>query len=218
MVTDHSGFDEVYWLALSSTALLVSQLPRAALLPTILMVSPYVVVTSSSNVTRTEEAIVQPVEVGAAPVVVAVEVRACPGDDIARGSDPRRGDGAGPTGGRAQERGRSIGCGVGCNDVHVAIGIRGNGVDQCCVRRRAGLVCASSDGRVEILEEGQRCRCDFDRPLGLPYNQSIVELLCCSKCGQIPGVAVVVDIFGVSTDSDCSALRDSRVDAVNGTE
>lgn len=39
-VTDHSGFDDVYWLALSATALDVSQLPKAATLPTILIVSP----------------------------------------------------------------------------------------------------------------------------------------------------------------------------------
>ena len=74
MVTDHSGFDEAYWLALSSTALLVSQLPRAAVFPTILIVSPHMVVTISLNVTRTEEAGAQPVPVGAVPVVVAVAV------------------------------------------------------------------------------------------------------------------------------------------------
>lgn len=73
--TAHSGFEEVYELALSATASSVSQLPRASMSPTILIVSPYVVATSSSNVTKTDVAVAQDDDVlGVRVVVVAVLV------------------------------------------------------------------------------------------------------------------------------------------------
>lgn len=59
IVTFHKGFVDVYSEALSEMALLVFQLPRAAMLPTILMVSPYWVSVSESKVTATVEAVAQ---------------------------------------------------------------------------------------------------------------------------------------------------------------
>jgi hypothetical protein len=60
-VTNHSGLLLVYSEAERATALLASQSPSAAIEPEILIVSPYVVVTVSSNVTATEVAVVQAV-------------------------------------------------------------------------------------------------------------------------------------------------------------
>ena len=62
-----SGFELVYADALRATALPVFQFPIAAVLPTILMVWPYWVVTRRLNVTATEVAV-------AHPVVVVVDV------------------------------------------------------------------------------------------------------------------------------------------------
>jgi hypothetical protein len=71
-VTNHNGLLEVYSEAESATALLVSQSPSAAIEPEILIVSPYVVVTVSSNVTATEVAVVQEVALVVVLLVVAV--------------------------------------------------------------------------------------------------------------------------------------------------
>ena len=75
----HRGLLEVYSDASRATALLVSQFPRAPVLPTILIVWPYFVVTSSLNVTATdvaawhEEVVVAVVvEEGGLPVVELV--------------------------------------------------------------------------------------------------------------------------------------------------
>ena len=66
------GLLELYDEALRVTALLVSQFPRAATLPTILTVWPQDVVLSSLKVTATDVAMVQvPVDVGF-PVTVIV--------------------------------------------------------------------------------------------------------------------------------------------------
>lgn len=71
--TAHSGFDDVYWVALRATASLVSQLPRVSMFPVILIVSPYTVVSSSWNVTRTDVGVAE-VDVLVVVVVVAVVV------------------------------------------------------------------------------------------------------------------------------------------------
>ena len=63
IVTLHSGFEDVYWSAESAIALLVSQPPSAAISPTILIVWPYCVVTSSLKVTATEVAAAHAVDV-----------------------------------------------------------------------------------------------------------------------------------------------------------
>jgi hypothetical protein len=72
MVTLHSGLADVYPVAAKATPSLVSQLPRAAMFPVILTVSPKVVVFSSLNVTATVAAGVQAVLVGDAVEVVVV--------------------------------------------------------------------------------------------------------------------------------------------------
>ena len=53
-VTYHNGFEVVYFDAESVTALVPAQLPSCALFPTILIVCPFVVVTTSLKVTATE--------------------------------------------------------------------------------------------------------------------------------------------------------------------
>ena len=53
----HTGLEEVYSSAERAMASAVFQLPSAATFPAILIVSPYVVVTLSSNVTATVEAV-----------------------------------------------------------------------------------------------------------------------------------------------------------------
>lgn len=78
MVAVHSGLLEVYDDALSATALVTSQLPRAATLPTILTVWPKVVVFSSLKVTATAVAVVQEAVVVVAVGLVNVAVVAEP--------------------------------------------------------------------------------------------------------------------------------------------
>lgn len=74
IVACHRGLLEVYCEALSAMALLGFQLPRASMLPTILMVWPYCVLTSSSKVTATAVAVVQPLLVVVVVVVGGVVV------------------------------------------------------------------------------------------------------------------------------------------------
>lgn len=74
-VTTHSGSAVVYSDAESATASSVSQLPSAATDPAILIVSPYDVVTVSSNVTATAVAVaVAVLDVDVLLVVLAVVV------------------------------------------------------------------------------------------------------------------------------------------------
>jgi hypothetical protein len=70
IVTDQSGSLVEYSAAESATALPVTQFPNAAISPEILIVSPYVVVTVSSNVTAIEVAVVQETEVVVLVVIV----------------------------------------------------------------------------------------------------------------------------------------------------
>lgn len=74
METLHRGLADVYLLALSATALPTFQLPRAAMLPTILIVCPKVVVFSSLKVTTAVEAHAVDVVVEAVVELVPVAV------------------------------------------------------------------------------------------------------------------------------------------------
>lgn len=53
---------------------------------------------------------------------------------------------------------------------------------------RHGALCVGADGDAggELLEEGQRNCSDIERPLRLPYDESIVELLSNSTCSKVP--------------------------------
>lgn len=75
-VTDHSGLLAVYCEAESAMALAGDQLPRVVMLPTIWIVCPTVVVTSSLKVTATDVGEVQAVVVEVvAGLVVDAETR-----------------------------------------------------------------------------------------------------------------------------------------------
>lgn len=73
-VTYHRLFELVYLSALSAIALLVSQLPSAAIDPANLMFSPYTVVAMTSNVTATLVGVVHDVVVVLVLEVVVVLV------------------------------------------------------------------------------------------------------------------------------------------------
>lgn len=89
-MTNQSGLLLVYWLAERAIAEAGAQLPSWEMEPTILMVWPYVVVTSSLKVTATVEAMVQEValEEGAEevalpdPVVVTAPVAVVEGHTV----------------------------------------------------------------------------------------------------------------------------------------
>ena len=93
-----------------------------------------------------------------------------------------------------------------------------DGGSQRSEGRAARGVSASDDARVELLEECERDRGDVERALGVPDDESVVELLGDGEGSEVPGVAAVVRVLGVATGGDGSVGGDTAVDGVDGTE
>lgn len=89
-----------------------------------------------------------------------------------------------------------------CNDSNIPISILGDGVSDALEGGRVAGVGSGRDGRDEVLEEREGDVRYGDRPLLLPDINGIVELLCRRKRSEVPGVAIVVDIFDVSSNGD----------------
>jgi hypothetical protein len=105
-------------------------------------------------------------------------------------------------------------------DVQEAVGVGGDGGEDGLEvgRGGGGRVGACGEGGQEVFEEGQGERGDGEGAGGLPDVDGVVELLGRGEVGEVPRVAVVVDVFRVAADGDGFALRDARVDAVFGAE
>jgi len=107
---------------------------------------------------------------------------------------------------------------AGINYVEKIVGVGLHGVDDAGIGRRGRREGASRDGQDEVLEEGKRQGRDGDRTLLLPYDDGVVELLGGGEGGEVPGVSVVVDVLGISANSDGTTLSNVPVDAVDGPE
>lgn len=121
-------------------------------------------------------------------------------------------------------------------DRHVAVGVGGHSVHDGGESSGGRSVSANCCGWVHVLEESERGRGDGQGANLLPLVDRIVKLLGSGESGEVPvkcivsesrtvkqwgllpGVAVVVDILGVTTDCDTGALLDARVDRVDGAE
>jgi hypothetical protein len=89
-----------------------------------------------------------------------------------------------------------------CNNGNIPISILGDGVSNALEGGRVTGVCSGRDRRDEVLEERKRDVRHSDGSLLLPDVNGIVELLCRGKRSEVPGVAIVVDIFDVSSNGD----------------
>ena len=52
----------------------------------------------------------------------------------------------------------------------------------------------------------------------VPGIKSIIQLLCRGKVVQVPRIATVIAVFGVTADTNGYTLSDTRVDVVDRTE
>lgn len=68
------------------------------------------------------------------------------------------------------------------------------------------------------MEEAERDGSDSDRAGLVPDVESVVELLSSSESAEIPGVAVVVRVFLVATNSDTAVAGNAGVDGVDRAE
>lgn len=112
----------------------------------------------------------------------------------------------------------TVGVGVLGGDLDEAVGVGGDGGDDLVVGGGAGGVGADGGARDVVAEERKGGLGDGDGALGLPDEESIVELLGGGKGGEEPGVAVVKDILRVAANSDGLVLGDAAVDVVDGAE
>ena len=74
------------------------------------------------------------------------------------------------------------------------------------------MVSAGGNRGDEVLEETEGGGSNRDGTLGLPDGNGIVELLSGGEGEEVPGVAIVVDVFNVATNSHGGSLRDAVVD------
>lgn len=83
---------------------------------------------------------------------------------------------------------------------------------------RGGGEVSDLNAGVELLEEGQGDGGDIEAPKLVPAVNGVVQLLGGGEGGQVPGVAVVVDVLLVATESDTTVGGDVGVDGVDVAE